>query len=179
MAQAMVERAPLTMPLQDLLSELNIHLKVSEVECQALAVTLSSIHPALGGEGATVGDLIENVNAIQMREACYDAGMNKFSEQGLAMLLGKVGEPFIFSPPKHNKEPPRDEAANGKDEVQLEKKGKGGILKEKMEMLIARRPYMTSYFPPHQFDTHRIGHPHRCQSELRKLIVQEVSGAMQ
>ena len=105
----------------------------------------------------------------EMAEVFEQAGLADNEVATIKMCLGTVANPHKFPPSSPQ---PADDSP-----PKLEKKGKkGGSTKEVSETLQTRRPTLAPehYFPPSQFDPHRLGNVTRNEYELRQLIVQEV-----
>ena len=155
--QAVQEPFPEDGTIQDLTMELTIH-------CQFPADKQSALWEALGAESSI--DQIKALSLHQVRTLVHSAlGGSKPVEgviNNIQMLLGSFLQPFNF----------RDFEAS----TQTTKKG--GCMMNRGGVLQPRRPIPTQYFPPEEFDVHRIGSTSRNEAALRRLIPKEVCASM-
>lgn len=103
-----------------------------------------------------------------MEEVFKEAALDESAVATIRMCLGSVQAPHIF--------PPETCEVKNDHDVCKGLSKKGGGTTERCETLGSRRPDMKAceYFPPAQFDAHRLGALTRNESKLRTLIVQEV-----
>ena len=88
----------------------------------------------------------------------------------MEMLIGTLWTPFKFG-----KESPHQPEPAPQTTGETTTNKKGGAKCNKGEVVVPRRPPVKDYFPPGEFDIHRVGSALRDEGAIRKLIPKEVT----
>ena len=158
------ELAPTDLTLADIEEELVANLGVPRATASAWTVAVQSYD----NDVKTAGDVKAKMDKADFEDTTAKAGMGIMQVLAIQICLGSAARPFQFD----EKEKENSQAVN--KDVKAVKGKKGGSLTEVADRLLVRRPALTAYCPPVQFDAHRLGMPTRDESVLRQLIVVEV-----
>ena len=151
---AMHEPFPADGTVGDLGRELVLH-------CGVPAEKESDVVNNLGGADADVTNL-KTLKEAQLGILLFGPLGNTMAHHigSIKVLLGTFQQPFVF--------------VNGDGDGESSSKKKGGSTTNCGSDLQTRRPIMKGYFPPAEFDPHRIGSDERDESAIRRLIPKEV-----
>ena len=129
------------------------------LHCGVPAEKESDVVNNLGGADADVTNL-KTLKEAQLGILLFGPLGNTMAQHigSIKMLLGTFQQPFVFE--------------NG--DGQSSSKKKGGSTTNLGSDLPTRRPLIKDYFPPAEFDPHRIGSDERDESAIRRLIPKEV-----
>lgn len=145
-----------------------LHIPTTKVlEWQAaLRIAVGSV------EILTCGDLMQ-IKPEHMEQAIQASQLSASEVSTIKMCLGTACTPFEWRSLSEENSAKTNETSALPDPP---KSRKGGGMTEAAEVLATRRPTLVAqnYFPPTQFDMHRLGCGTRNEQTLRRLIVQEV-----
>ena len=161
-AQTLQERAPEALAIEAIEQEMvqNLHMKLEHA-----AAWVTAVRAHFSNVVCVTAKEIMGMSFMEMHAICFEAGLSRGDLNNVAILLGSTASPFQWEAS------PRTTHSDNNVKV---KKSKGGQMGNAAEQLMGRRPPMTSYYPPAEFDAHRRYAGTRDETQLRKLIVQEV-----
>ena len=149
----------MTMPISELEEELVTHWGIPRPKVHAWRSFLEE-------QCKTSGDVqVSQVSHAAMLGASEKAELSGEEVDSIKMCIGSASRPFTF--------PGKEDVDVKKD---VNKQTKGGGMTEVAEVLTVRRPPLdaANYFPPANFDAHRVGLESRNEEQLRKACVKEV-----
>ena len=174
-AETLQERAPEELTIDNIERELiqNLHMKQENAASWVTTVRAHFASVSSVPHDVVTAKEIMGLSMGEMHAVCFEAGLTRGDLNNIAIVLGSTTSPFQWEVLKRTANPTSLVVVNPEDDVKM-KVQKGGSKDNVAEQLLMRRPSVTSYFPPAQFDAHRLYAPTRDETKLRALVVQEV-----
>ena len=172
-AETLQERAPEELTINNIERELiqNLHLKQENAASWVTAVRAHFASVSSVPHDVVTAKEIMGLSMGEMHAVCFEAGLTRGDLNNIAIVLGSTTSPFQWESKRTN--PTSLVVVYPEDDVKM-KVQKGGSKDNVAEQLLMRRRSGTSYFPPAQFDAHRLYAQTRDETKLRALVVQEV-----
>lgn len=172
-AETLQERAPEELTIDNIERELiqNLHMQQENAASWVTAVRAHFASVSSVPHDVVTAKEIMGLSMGEMHAVCFEAGLTRGDLNNIAIVLGSTTSPFQWESKRTN--PTSLVVVYPEDDVKM-KVQKGGSKDNVAEQLLMRRPSVTSYFPPAQFDAHRLYAPTRDETKLRALVVQEV-----
>ena len=172
-AETLQERAPEELTIDNIEWELiqNLHMQQENAASWVAAVRAHFASVSSVPHDVVTAKEIMGLSMGEMHAVCFEAGLARGDLNNIAIVLGSTTWPFQWESKRTN--PTSLVVVYPEDDVKM-KVQKGGSKDNVAEQLLMRRPSVTSYFPPAQFDAHRLYAPTRDETKLRPLVVQEV-----
>ena len=172
-AETLQERAPEELTIDNIEQELiqNLHMKQENAASWVTAVRAHFASVSSVPHDVVTAKEIMGLSMGEMHAVCFEAGLTRGDLNNIAIVLGSTTSPFQWESKRTN--PTSLVVVYPEDDVKM-KVQKGGSKDNVAEQLLMRRRSGTSYFPPAQFDAHRLYAQTRDETKLRALVVQEV-----
>ena len=172
-AETLQERAPEELTIDNIERELiqNLHMQQENAASWVTAVRAHFASVSSVPHDVVTAKEIMGLSMGEMHAVCFEAGLTRGDLNNIAIVLGSTTSPFQWESKRTN--PTSLVVVYPEDDVKM-KVQKGGSKDNVAEQLLMRRRSVTSYFPPAQFDAHRLYAPTRDETKLRALVVQEV-----
>lgn len=172
-AETLQERAPEELTIDNIERELiqNLHMKQENAASWVTAVRAHFASVSSVPHDVVTAKEIMGLSMGEMHAVCFEAGLTRGDLNNIAIVLGSTTSPFQWESKRTN--PTSLVVVYPEDDVKM-KVQKGGSKDNVAEQLLMRRRSVTSYFPPAQFDAHRLYAQTRDETKLRALVVQEV-----
>jgi hypothetical protein len=172
-AETLQERAPEELTIDNIERELiqNLHMQQENAASWVTAVRAHFASVSSVPHDVVTAKEIMGLSMGEMHAVCFEAGLTRGDLNNIAIVLGSTTSPFQWESKRTN--PTSLVVVYPEDDVKM-KVQKGGSKDNVAEQLLMRRRSGTSYFPPAQFDAHRLYAQTRDETKLRVLVVQEV-----
>jgi hypothetical protein len=172
-AETLQERAPEELTIDNIERELiqNLHMQQENAASWVTAVRAHFASVSSVPHDVVTAKEIMGLSMGEMHAVCFEAGLTRGDLNNIAIVLGSTTSPFQWESKRTN--PTSLVVVYPEDDVKM-KVQKGGSKDNVAEQLLMRRRSGTSYFPPAQFDAHRLYAQTRDETKLRALVVQEV-----
>ena len=172
-AETLQERAPEELTIDNIEWELiqNLHMQQENAASWVAAVRAHFASVSSVPHDVVTAKEIMGLSMGEMHAVCFEAGLTRGDLNNIAIVLGSTTSPFQWESKRTN--PTSLVVVYPEDDVKM-KVQKGGSKDNVAEQLLMRRRSGTSYFPPAQFDAHRLYAPTRDETKLRPLVVKEV-----
>lgn len=172
-AETLQERAPEELTIDNIERELiqNLHMKQENAASWVTAVRAHFASVSSVPHDVVTAKEIMGLSMGEMHAVCFEAGLTRGDLNNIAIVLGSTTSPFQWESKRTN--PTSLVVVYPEDDVKM-KVQKGGSKDNVAEQLLMRRRSGTSYFPPAEFDAHRLYAQTRDETKLRALVVQEI-----